>query len=85
MGKTTDQIGVIVGNQNAGEELTKFNFQLVYKIEIYDSYNQQLSEMKAIQQNSNVAVLTLEEPVLINTKVMCFSGSEESRSILSKV
>ena len=70
VGKTTDQIGVIIGNQNAGQELTKFNFHYVFKIEIYDSYNQQLSEMKAIQQNSDVAVLTLEEPVLLNTKVM---------------
>ena len=70
VGKTIDEIGVIIGNQNVGEELTKRNFQFVYKIDVYDHYNQQLTEMKAIQQNSDVAMLTLEEPVLLNTKVM---------------
>ena len=43
---------------------------MVDRIEVYDFYNQQVSEMKAIQQNSDVAVLTLEEPVLFNAKVM---------------
>merc|ERR1712110_787726 len=70
VGKTTDDIGVIIGNQNAWEELSKWNFRYVYKIEIYDSYNQQLSEMEAIQQNSDVAMLTLEEPVPLDTDVM---------------
>ena len=32
VGKTTDQIGVIIGNQNAGEELIKFNFQLYTRL-----------------------------------------------------
>ena len=70
VGKTTDDIGVIIGNQNAGEELKKFNFHIVDKIDVYDYYHQELPEMKAIQQNSDVAVLTLEEPVRLNTKVM---------------
>ena len=70
VGKTTDEIGVIFGNQNAGEELSKFNFHIVYKIDVYEYYHQQLPVMKAIQQNSDVAVLTLEEPVLLNTKVV---------------
>ena len=66
----TKYIRWIFGNQNAGEGQNKFNFHAVSKIEIYDSYNQQLSKMKAIQQNSDVAVLTLEEPVPLNTEVM---------------
>ena len=70
VGKTTDDIGVIIGHQNAEQELRKFNWRFVYKIEVYDYYNQQLSEIKAIQQNSDVAMLTLEEPVLLNTRVV---------------
>ena len=70
VGKASKDIGVIIGNQNAGEELRKFNFHIVDKIDVYDYYNQHLSDMKAIQQNSDVAVLTLKEPVRLNTKVM---------------
>merc|ERR1712110_429562 len=41
VGKTTDQIGVIIGNQNAGEELSKLNFLIVDKIDVFNYYNQQ--------------------------------------------
>ena len=80
VGKTTDQIGVIIGNPNAEEELRKFNFQFVYKIDVYPYYSKQLPEMKAIQQNSDVAVLTLEEPVPLNTNVVpiCLPSMSDS-------
>ena len=69
VGKTTDQIGVIVGNQNAEEELTKFNFQFVYKIDINPFFNQNVGKMEAIKKNSDVAVLTLETAVPLTTSV----------------
>ena len=70
VGKTTDDIGVIIGNQNAGEELTKFNFNLVYKIDINPFFNQNVGTMEAIQKNSDVAVLTLETAVPLTTNVL---------------
>lgn len=70
VGKTTDDIGVIIGNQNAGEELKKFNFQLVYRIDINPFFNQNVGTMEAIKKNSDVAVLTLETAVHLTTKVM---------------
>ena len=69
VGKTTDQIGVIIGNQNAGKELTKFNFQFVYKIDINPFFNQNVGTMDAIKKNSDVAVLTLETAVPLTTNV----------------
>ena len=70
VGKTTDQIGVIIGNQNAGEELKKLNFQLVYRIEINPFFNQNVGTMEAIKKNSDVAVLTLETAVHLTTDVV---------------
>ena len=68
VGRTIDDTVVVIGNQNAEKELRKFNYHTLFKIEIYDSYNQGLP--KSFQQNSDVAVLTLEEPVILNAKVM---------------
>ena len=69
VGKTTDDIGVIIGNQNAGEELTKFNFHMVFKIDINPFFNQNVGTMEAIKKNSDVAVLTLETAVHLSSSV----------------
>ena len=38
VGKTTDEVAVILGTENAQEELRKFNFRYLFKIEIYPDY-----------------------------------------------
>ena len=70
VGKTPEDIGVIIGNQNAGEELTKFNFHIVDKIDINPFFNQNFGTMEAIKKNSDVAVLTLETAVHLTTNVV---------------
>ena len=67
---TTEDIGVIIGNSNAMEEITKMNFYHLYKIDIFPFYNTDVDQMKAIQQNSDIAVLTLKKPVPLNTEVI---------------
>ena len=69
VGMTTDDIGVIIGNQNAAEELAKFNFHNVYKIEANPFFNQNVVTIEAIRKNSDVAVLTLERAVPLNSNV----------------
>ena len=67
VGKTTDEIAVIVGNQNAVEEVEKFNWLYVYKIDIY---RQNIGTThNAFKNNHDVAVLTLEKPVHLTTNV----------------
>ena len=41
VGKTSEDIGVIIRNHNAGEELRTFNFHIVNKIDVYDYYQTQ--------------------------------------------
>ena len=62
VGMTTDNIGVILGNQNALEEVEKLNWQYVYKIDIYSNFKTEIN-------NPDVAVLTLENPVPLTTNV----------------
>ena len=82
VGKTADDIGVIIGNTNAEEELTKCftninsaeepakcNFQMVYKIEVNPFFNQNVEKMEAIKKNSDTAVLTLETAVPLTSSV----------------
>ena len=69
VGKTTDEIGVIIGNTNAGEELTMFNFHFVYKIDVNPFFNQNVETIEAIKKNSDIAVLTLETAVPLTSKV----------------
>ena len=69
VGKTTDDIGVIIGNTNAGEELTKFKFHFVYKIDVNPFFNQNVKTIEAIKKNSDIAVLTLETAVPLTSSV----------------
>ena len=39
-GKTTDEVGVVLGTENAQEEHRQFNFRYIYKIEIYPMFKQ---------------------------------------------
>ena len=50
VGKTIDDIGVIIGNTNAGEKLKKFNFHFVYKIDINPFFNQNVETIEAIKK-----------------------------------
>ena len=63
VGKTTDDIGVIIGNTNATKELRNFNFHFLSKIDVYPSFDQNVEKIEAIKKNSDVALLTLETAV----------------------
>ena len=69
VGKTTDEIGVIIGNTNAEEELKKFNFHILYKIDVNPFFNPNVETMEAIKKNSDIAVLTLETAVPLTSSV----------------
>ena len=67
VGKTINDIAVILADKNPQKKLKSFDFRYLFKIEIYPSYNQQLEQ--GFKYNSDVAILTLEEPVLLSSKV----------------
>ena len=67
VGKTTNDIAVILADKNPQEKLKRFDFRYLFKIEVYPSYNQQLE--LGFKYNSDVAILTLEEPVLLTSKI----------------
>ena len=80
-GKTTNDIAVILADKNPQEKLQSFDFRYLFKIEVYPSYNQQLEQ--GFKYNSDIAILTLEEPVLLTSKVnpICLppvSGSDQT-------
>ena len=66
-GKSKDEIALLVGNPNAEQNLVKMNFLFVHKIEIYPTYNQQLTN--AFKFSPDIALITLEEPVALNSKI----------------
>ena len=78
VGKTTDDIAVILSDKSPQEKLNSFDFRYLFKIEVYPSYNQQLE--KGFKYNSDIAVLTLEEPVLLTSKInpICLPPLTES-------
>ena len=78
-GKTTDDVAVLLADKNAQEKLNKMDFHFLYKIEIYPAYN--LAMNHAYRYNSDIAVLTLEKPVLLSEKVntICLPSFSESR------
>ena len=67
VGKTINDIAVILADKNPQKKLKSFDFRYLFKIEVYPSYNQQLEQ--GFKYNSDVAILTLEEPVLLSSKV----------------
>ena len=66
-GKTTDEVAVLIGNPNATYELNKWNFKYLYKIEIYKFYQKNIAN--GWKQNPDVAILTLEEPLLLGADI----------------
>ena len=80
-GKTINDIAVILADKSPQEKLKSFDFRYLFKIEVYPSYNQQLEQ--GFKYNSDIAILTLEEPVLLTSKVnpICLppvSGSDQT-------
>ena len=65
-GKTTDEVAVLIGNPNAQYELIKENFKYLFKIEVYKFYQEGIDN--GWKQNPDIAVITLEEPLLLNSK-----------------
>ena len=65
-GKTTDEVAVLIGNPDAQYELNKMNFKYLYKIEIFPHYPNTEDGYKYI---ADVAVITLENPVILNSKI----------------
>ena len=66
-GKTTDEVAVLIGNPNVTYELNKWNFKYLYKIEIYKFYQESIDN--GWKHNPDIAVITLEEPLLLSTKI----------------
>ena len=67
-GKTTDEVAVLIGNPNATYELNKMNFKYLYKIEIYQFYQENIDN--GWKQNPDIAVITLEEPLLLSSRII---------------
>ena len=63
----TDEVAVLIGNPNATYEVNKWNFKYLYKIEIYKFYQENIDN--GWKQNPDIAVITLEEPLLLNSKI----------------
>ena len=57
IGRTIEDVVVVVGTDNVDSELRKLNYRILYKIEIYPYYFKTME--KAFKHSSDVAVLTL--------------------------
>merc|ERR1712110_486959 len=66
IGKTTDEVAVLIGNPNATYELNKMNFKFLYKIEVFPFYQ---NTVDGYRYNADIAVITLEEPLLLSIKI----------------
>ena len=77
-GKTINDVAVILGSDNAEAELRKFNWRTLFKIELYPLYYKSME--KAFRHSSDVAVLTLEKPLTLTSKVYpaCLPSLDES-------
>ena len=78
-GKTINDIAVLLADKNAQEKLNKKDFHFLDKIELYPAYNLAIND--AYRYNSDIAVLTLEKPVLLSNKVnaICLPSFSESQ------
>ena len=65
-GKTKDEVAVLIGNPNAQYELNKGNFKYLFKIEVCKFYQEDIKS--GWKQNPDIAVITLEEPLLLDSK-----------------
>ena len=66
-GKTKDEVAVLIGNPNSTYEVNKWNFKYIYKIDIYQFYHENIDN--GWKHNPDIAVITLEEPLLLSTKI----------------
>ena len=70
-GKTVDEVVAVVGSDNTEVELREFKYKILFKIEIYplqSLIDKNISD--AFKHSSDVAVLTLEEPLVLSSKIM---------------
>ena len=67
IGRTIEDVIVVVGTDNVELELRKLNYRILYNIEINPHYFKSV-EM-AFKYSSDVAVLTLEKTLVINSKL----------------
>ena len=79
-GRTTDELVVIIGSDNALSELRQLNYKTLFKIELYPLYYKNMEIEKAIKHSSDVAILTLEETLVLSSKVnpICLPSLDES-------
>ena len=66
-GKTTHDVGVLIGNPNADYEMKEWNLKYIYKIEIYPFYQENIDN--GWRQNPDIDIITLEEPLLLSSKI----------------
>ena len=69
-GKTVDEVVAVVGSDNTEAELREFKYKILFKIEIYplqSLIDKNISD--AFKHSSDVAVLTLEEPLVLSSKI----------------
>ena len=66
-GKTTNDVAVILADKSPLEKLNKFDFRYLFKIEMFPAYNQHVEQ--GFKYNSDIAILTLEEPVLLTSRI----------------
>ena len=78
IGRTIEDVVVVVGTDNVDSELRKLNYRILYKIEIYPYYFKTM-EM-AFKHSSDVALITLEKPLVINSKItpICLPDLDKS-------
>ena len=81
VGKTINDIGVVLSDKNAKEPLERMDFRYLFKIDIFPAYNQNID--LGFKYNSDIGILTLEDRVLLTNKVnpICLpslSTSEQS-------
>ena len=82
-GKTTDEVAVVVGNENAKKELRNRNFHYLFKIEIYPTYEILDKTMdKTFKHSSDIAILTLKKPLVLSPKIapICLPSDTEAEA-----
>ena len=85
-GKTTDEVGVVLGTENAKEENSRFNFRYLFKIQIYPMYETIDKSIDKTMDNtfkytSDVAILTLEKTLKFSPKInlICLPSDAEAK------
>ena len=85
-GKTIDEVGVVLGTENAKEEHRQFNFRYLFKIEIYPMYETidkgiDKTIDNTFKYTSDVAILTLEKALKFSPEInpICLPSDAESK------